>query len=71
MDDILLSLYKKGYSIDYLTKKYYSYVNKNRKIIRIGDTIVIKTKLKSFSECRLYVVKLVADNLKYIFNGLP
>jgi hypothetical protein len=71
MDDSLLSLYKKGYSIDYLAKKYYSYVNKNRKTIRIGDTIVIRTKIKSFSECRLYVVKLIADNIHFIYNGLP
>lgn len=71
MDDNLLSLYKKGYSIDYLAKKYYSYVNKNRKTIKVGGTIIIRAKIKSFSECRLYVVKLVADNLNFIYHGLP
>lgn len=39
MDEYLIELYNKGYSIDYITNVYYKYINKQRKNFRVSSRL--------------------------------
>ena len=60
-DEKIIEYYKKGYSLDLITKIYHKYKNKDKKPIIIEGHKVYPVKLLSKSDCRLYVAKTIYD----------
>lgn len=60
-DEMIINYYKKGYTIDYISKAYHKYKNRNKKPITMGMYKVYPVKLMSKSDCRLYVSKTIYD----------
>lgn len=60
-DETIINYYKKGYTIDYITKIYHKYKNRNKKPITIGTYKVYPVKLMSKNECRLYICSVIYD----------
>ena len=45
----IIEMYKKGFSIDYISRKYYKSINKNKKPIKINGIIILPTKIYNLS----------------------
>lgn len=61
VDNDIIMLYEKGYSIDYITKRYYKYANRNQKPINADGVLLFPAKIYKKSECRLYVCSVIYD----------
>ena len=62
----IISMYKNGYTIDFITKRYYKYKNKNSKPVVINGLTLYPAKIYDMKYCRLYVVEII---YKYLING--
>ena len=65
VENYLVDLWKKGYSIKYITKKYYEYVNKEKKPIFVSGVNYYPKKVK-MSDCKNFVYHLF---LSLLFEG--
>lgn len=61
MDSTILSMYKSGYSLDFIVKKYYKYKNKYSKPIIIDGVKMYPAKIYDLEFCRSYVVGVVYE----------
>lgn len=61
IDETIIDMYKKGYSIDYITKRYYKYKNKNKKPVSIDGITLYPANIYTKTDCRLYVCKVIYD----------
>lgn len=59
MKKTIISMYRGGYGIDFITKRYYRYKNKNKKPIKIDNFIVAPVKVYNLSYCRMYVCEVI------------
>ena len=50
-----------GFSIDYISRKYYKSINKNKKPIKINGMIILPTKIYNLSYCRMFVSEVIYD----------
>lgn len=57
----IIEMYKKGFSIDYISRKYYKSINKNKKPIKINGMIILPTKIYNLSYCRMFVSEVIYD----------
>lgn len=64
MDNTLINMYKTGYSIDYIVKRYYRYKNKKQKPVKINGIVCYPSKIYDMSYCRTYVVELIYNYIK-------
>lgn len=64
-DERIIKMYKEGYTIEYITKVYYKYKNRNKKPITLNNIVLYPTKLFSRSDCRLYVIEVI---YRYLIN---
>lgn len=61
----IVEMYKKGYSIDYIIKRFYDYKTKfDTPNHKFGNTYIITKKSISFSECEKIVCETVLKFLK-------
>ena len=58
-DETIIGYYKKGFTIDYITKIYYKYKNRNKKSITVGTYKLYPTKLMNKADCRRYVCSVI------------
>lgn len=66
MDDKqIIDLYNKGFSINYISRMYYKYKNRNKKPIFIDGIKLVPVNIYNISDCKLYVNKLIYS---YILN---
>ena len=61
IDETIIDMYKKGYSIDYITKRYHKYKNKNKKPVTIDGITLYPANIYTKNDCRLYVSKVIYD----------
>lgn len=67
MDDYyIVKMYKKGFSIDYIAKRYNKYLNKDKKPLKIGNELYFPPKIYDMKYCRLYVAEVI---YKYLQKG--
>ena len=58
----ILNLYKKGYSLHYISKQYYVQINKGKNpIFLFNGDIILPNKKKTFKECSKYVYNVLLD----------
>lgn len=58
----ILNLYKKGYSVNYISKQYYNDVNRNLKpIFLFNGDIILPNKKKTLKECGKYVYNVLLE----------
>lgn len=55
----LLNMYKKGYSMKSIVKKFYKFKNKNSKPININGVWCFPPKIYDMKFCNLYVYELI------------
>lgn len=65
-DERIVKMYKQGSSIDYITKVYHKYKNRNLKPIVVNGITLYPSKVFTKSDCRLYVCKVIYH---YLING--
>ncbi len=65
-DEKILKMYKNGYTIDFIAKRYYKYKNKNNKPVVMNGITLYPAKIYDMKYCRLYVVEII---YKYLING--
>lgn len=65
-DEKILLMYKNGYTIDFIAKRYYKYKNKSSKPVVINGITLYPAKIYDLKYCRLYVVEVI---YKYLING--
>lgn len=58
-DEKIIKMYNDGYSIEYISKAYYKYKNRNRKPITFNNVVLYPTKLLSKADCRLCVIEII------------
>lgn len=58
-DDDILIMYKKGYSINYIAKRYYKYKNKKHKAIKIEGMMYFAPKVYNMEYCKMYVSEII------------
>ena len=58
----ILNLYKKGYSVNYISKQYYMQLNKDIKpIFLFNGDIILPNKNKTLKECSKYVYNVLLE----------
>lgn len=65
-DERILDMYKKGFTIDFITKRYYKYINRNSKPIVLDGVRLFPAKIYTMEYCRLKVVEVIYN---YLING--
>ena len=65
INNSIISMYKTGYSIDYIVKKYYKYKNRNTKPVKINGIVCFPAKIYDINYCRTYVVELIYNYIKH------
>ncbi len=64
-DNRIIELYNNGYSIDYISKSYYKFKNRNFKPIFIDGIKLYPSKIYTKIECKNYVMQIIYS---YILN---
>lgn len=64
MNKTIVNMYNAGYSINFISKKYYKYKNKNQKPIKIEGNIYFPPKIYNMDYCKLYVSEVIYDYCK-------
>lgn len=64
MDNTIINMYRDGYSIDYIVKRYYKYKNKKQKPIKINGIVCYPAKIYDMTYCRTYVVEVIYNHIK-------
>lgn len=67
-DERIINMYKQGYTIDYITKIYHKYKNRNQKPVTINGITLFPAKIYNKNDCRLYVIEII---YKYLVNEEP
>ena len=62
-DERIINMYKQGYTIDYITKVYHKYKNRNQKPVTINGITLFPVKIYSKADCRLYVIEIIYNYL--------
>ena len=65
-DNRIIDMYKKGFTIDFIAKRYYKYKNKNSKPVVLDGITLFPAKIYGMKYCRLYVCEII---YKYLING--
>ena len=60
-DLFIIDLYKKGYSIKFITKKYYDYINSSSYYDKSSQSFLRKNKNQMLLECKRHVLKVLID----------
>ena len=63
MKDTILRLYNKGYSIKYITKKYYKYKNLDSQPITVSGVKMYPAKIYSMNFCSCYVIGVIYEHI--------
>lgn len=64
-DERIIKMYEQGFTIDYITKIYHKYKNRNLKPVTINGTTLFPVKIYKKSDCRLYVIETI---YKYLID---
>lgn len=64
IDKTIISMYKNGYSINFIAKKYYKYINKKQKPIRIEGLMYFPPKIYNMEYCKMYVTEVIYNFCK-------
>lgn len=65
-DNDIIQYYKKGHSIDYITKIYHKYKNRKQKPVKINGITLFPAKIYTKEACRLYVCQIIYN---YLIKG--
>ena len=60
----IISMYKNGFSIDYIVKRYYKYKNSDSKPVKINGVVCYPAKIYDMSYCRTYVVEIIYNYIR-------
>ena len=71
MKKTIINMYKSGYSIDFIVKKYYKYKNKKQKPIKINGIVCYPAKIYTMDICRTYVVEVIYNYLMSVDKKRP
>lgn len=58
MDNNIIEMYKEGYSINYIAKRYNKYIN-DQKYLKIENNLYFTPKKYSMKYCREYVYNVI------------
>ena len=64
-DERILLMYKNGYTINFIAKRYYKYKNRYGKPVVMNGITLYPAKIYDLKYCRLYVVEVI---YKYLIN---
>ena len=64
-DQRIIKMYNQGFSVDYISKVYCKYKNRNLKPIKANGVIIVPVKLYTKHDCILYVSRVIYS---YIIN---
>lgn len=64
-DEEIINLYKKGYSVKYISKIYYKFINRERKPITLDGVVLYPTEILNLFQCSNYVSSVIYS---YILN---
>lgn len=62
-DEKIIELYEKGYCLDYISRIYYKYKNKNKKPVFIDGVKLYPISIYKLSDCKLYVYRLIYSHI--------
>lgn len=68
-DERIVKMYKLGYSINYISKRYYKYLNKNSKPVKLDNTFYFPPKIYTMDYCRLYVSEIIYKYLQVAYKS--
>ena len=68
-EERILKMYKLGYSINYISKRYYKYLNKNSKPVKIDNTFYFPPKVFTMDYCRLYLSLVIYKHLQGAYKS--
>lgn len=71
MENTIINMYKSGYSIDFIVKKYYKYKNKKQKPIKINGIVCYPAKIYTMDICRTYVIEVIYNYLMSVDKKHP
>lgn len=63
-DDRIIRMYKDGHSINFISKRYYKFKNKNSKPIKLDNSFYFPPKVYNMEYCRLYVTEIIYKYLQ-------
>ena len=58
-DEKIIEMYKKGYSMNYISRVYYKYKNRNKKPIFVDGVKLYPVNVYNMTDCKLYVSQLI------------
>lgn len=64
MDKAIINMYKQGYTINFISKKYYKYINKKQKPIKIEGVMYFPPKIYNMEYCKMYVTEIIFNFYK-------
>lgn len=64
MDKTIISMFKNGYTINFIAKRYYKYKNKKQKPIKIDGSMYFPPKIYNMDYCRMYVTEVIYNYLQ-------
>lgn len=59
IEKTIINMYRKGYSINFIVKKFYKYKNKNSKPIFINGEKFFPPKIYTMTYCRMCVTEII------------
>lgn len=59
----ILGMYNKGYSIDYIVKQYYKFINKDSKPYYVNDHLILPKKKYDKTYCRGVVYRTLYSSM--------
>lgn len=59
MQKTIINMYKQGYSVNFIVKKYYKYKNKNSKPVKFEGVLLFPAKIYTMEYCRMYVTEVI------------
>ncbi len=62
-EEKIIELYKKGFSIDYITKLYYKNLNKGQKPVMLDGVMLFPAKTYKKDYCKTRVCEIIYNNL--------
>lgn len=68
-DNDVINMYKRGFSINYISKRYYKFKNKNSKPVKLDNTFYFPPKVYTMDYCRLYVSEVIYKYLQMNYQS--
>lgn len=65
----IINMYKQGYTINFIAKKYYKYKNKKQKPLKIDGVMYFPPKIYNMEYCKMYVTETIFNYLKNRYSG--